>query len=62
MAVQRLKDVDKRTVGFPREGGDDEDFSRLAGAGRWGGGCPSPVRLAAEVGRVKKYINEFLQD
>ena len=38
MAVQRLKDVDKRTVGFPREGGDDEDFSRLAGAGRWGGG------------------------
>ena len=37
MAVQRLKDVDKRTVGFPREGGDDEDFSRLAGAGRWGG-------------------------
>lgn len=49
-------------MGFPREGSDDEDFSRLAGAVGAEGVVLLQLRLAAEVGRVKKYINEFLQD
>ena len=49
-------------MGFPREGSDDEDFSRLAEAVGAEGVVLLQLRLAAEVGCVKKYINEFLQD